>query len=364
MSTDPAMKCVPSLALLTLAPPRRPDPPSPRSPAGAAGRRTSSRRLPTAPTRRATTSCCARASSSARRSSSCARRRWPARSGTSRRRPRRCAPSPSLPCSRPREHILTMSISCRPACEGLRATVRPRRATLQRSSRPDLVFSFAEGAVAIRLDYRNTTFCFLTAHLAAGHSNVEERNQDYRTIADGLHFARGKTISSHECVPRSTFSPIFLPLALTPRPLVRLRNVVWAADTNYRISLPNEQVRPLAESDDYDALYDADQLNSAMRTRGVFDGYQEAPLVFRPTYKCVGTFLELESRTRGPDADELARAGTTTAPTRTTRPRRRASRPTPTASCTRATTCVPSSALQGAARAARTVRSPTPRAPC
>ncbi|GAA5914549.1 hypothetical protein JCM8208_001200 [Rhodotorula glutinis] len=117
-----------------------------------------------------------------------------------------------------------------------------------------------KGAVAIRLDYRNTTFCFLTAHLAAGHSNVEERNQDYRTIADGLHFARGKTISSHE-------------------------NVVWAADTNYRISLPNEQVRPLAESDDYDALYDADQLNSAMRTRGVFDGYQEAPLVFRPTYK-------------------------------------------------------------------------------
>ncbi|GAA5938180.1 hypothetical protein JCM3775_002909 [Rhodotorula graminis] len=117
-----------------------------------------------------------------------------------------------------------------------------------------------KGAVAIRLDYRNTTFCFLTAHLAAGHSNVEERNQDYRTIVDGLHFARGKTISSHE-------------------------NVVWAADTNYRISLPNEQVRPLAELDDYDALYDADQLNSAMRTRGVFDGYQEAPLVFRPTYK-------------------------------------------------------------------------------
>ncbi|BGP37915.1 Inositol-1,4,5-trisphosphate 5-phosphatase 1 [Rhodotorula kratochvilovae] len=117
-----------------------------------------------------------------------------------------------------------------------------------------------KGAVAIRLDYRNTSFCFLTAHLAAGHSNVEERNQDYRTIAEGLHFARGKTIANHD-------------------------NVVWAADTNYRISLPNDEVRAAAEDDDYDVLCAADQLQAAMRTRGVFAGYQEAPLLFRPTYK-------------------------------------------------------------------------------
>ena len=59
-----------------------------------------------------------------------------------------------------------------------------------------------KGAVAIRLDYRDTSFCFLTAHLAAGHSNVEERNADYHTIAgqDGLHFSKGKTIASHESV--------------------------------------------------------------------------------------------------------------------------------------------------------------------
>lgn len=55
-----------------------------------------------------------------------------------------------------------------------------------------------KGAVGIRLEYYDTSFCFLTAHLAAGHSNVEERNADYRTIVNGLHFLRGKTISSHE----------------------------------------------------------------------------------------------------------------------------------------------------------------------
>ena len=55
-----------------------------------------------------------------------------------------------------------------------------------------------KGAVGIRLEYHDTSFCFLTAHLAAGHSNVEERNADYRTIVNGLHFLRGKTIASHE----------------------------------------------------------------------------------------------------------------------------------------------------------------------
>lgn len=38
------------------------------------------------------------------------------------------------------------------------------------------------------------------------------------------------------------------------------RNVVWAADTNYRISLSNDEARTLAEQDDYDQLYAADQV--------------------------------------------------------------------------------------------------------
>lgn len=55
-----------------------------------------------------------------------------------------------------------------------------------------------KGAVAIRLDYCDTSFCFLTAHLAAGHSAIEERNADYFTISEGLHFSKGKKLSNHE----------------------------------------------------------------------------------------------------------------------------------------------------------------------
>ena len=55
-----------------------------------------------------------------------------------------------------------------------------------------------KGAVGIRLDYHDSNFCFLTAHLSAGHSNVEERNADYRTIMNGFCFQKGKNITSHQ----------------------------------------------------------------------------------------------------------------------------------------------------------------------
>lgn len=96
---------------------------------------------------------------------------------------------------------------------------------------------FPEGAVAIRLDFKDTSFCFLTAHLAAGHSNVEERNADYFTISEGLHFSRGRRIADHD-------------------------NVIWASDTNYRINLPNEEARRLAVEDNFSRLYEDDQVRA------------------------------------------------------------------------------------------------------
>lgn len=117
-----------------------------------------------------------------------------------------------------------------------------------------------KGAVGIRLDYHDTSFCFLTAHLAAGHANIEERNADYRTIAEHLHFLRGKTIQSHE-------------------------NVVWLGDMNYRVDLDYHSAVSLAEIDDFDTLLGADQLKQAIDTQQAFVGYEEGPVLFRPTYR-------------------------------------------------------------------------------
>ena len=95
-----------------------------------------------------------------------------------------------------------------------------------------------KGAVAIRLDYASTRLCFVTAHLAAGFSNYEERNHDYRTIAHGLRFQRGRAIDDHD-------------------------SVIWLGDFNYRVGLENERVRKLIEMGDLQTLYDNDQVRVA-----------------------------------------------------------------------------------------------------
>ena len=58
-----------------------------------------------------------------------------------------------------------------------------------------------KGAVAIRLDYANTPICFVTAHLAAGFSNYDERNRDFSTIDHGLRFQRNRSIDDHGMSP-------------------------------------------------------------------------------------------------------------------------------------------------------------------
>jgi hypothetical protein len=55
-----------------------------------------------------------------------------------------------------------------------------------------------KGGCGIRLDLHDTPLCLMTCHLAAGHTNVAERNADFHTINNGLAFQRGRTIADHE----------------------------------------------------------------------------------------------------------------------------------------------------------------------
>ncbi|KAL6716301.1 Inositol-1,4,5-trisphosphate 5-phosphatase 1 [Lecanora helva] len=113
-----------------------------------------------------------------------------------------------------------------------------------------------KGAVAIRMDYAQTSLCFITAHLAAGFANYEERNRDYQTISHGLGFQRNRTIENHD-------------------------GIIWLGDFNYRIGLSNERVRQLIDKFDLDTLYENDQ----MMAGHVFPFYSESRITFRPTYK-------------------------------------------------------------------------------
>ncbi|POS83673.1 hypothetical protein EPUL_005195, partial [Erysiphe pulchra] len=117
-----------------------------------------------------------------------------------------------------------------------------------------------KGAVAIRMDYADTSLCFVTAHFASGFSNYEERNSNFATVNQGLRFQRNRGINDHN-------------------------TVIWMGDFNYRIALDNEKVRNLIRNGDLDALYQNDQLNLQMITGSIFPYYSESKITFAPTYK-------------------------------------------------------------------------------
>ncbi|TWU78378.1 inositol polyphosphate 5-phosphatase [Metarhizium rileyi] len=117
-----------------------------------------------------------------------------------------------------------------------------------------------KGAVAIRFDFANTQICFVTAHLAAGFSNYDERNRDYTTIHDGLRFQRNRGIEDHDAI-------------------------IWLGDFNYRIGLSLETAKTLVKKRDLETLYENDQLNLQMVAGLSFPFYSESRIIFMPTYK-------------------------------------------------------------------------------
>ncbi|KAJ5053555.1 Inositol-1,4,5-trisphosphate 5-phosphatase 1 [Penicillium rubens] len=113
-----------------------------------------------------------------------------------------------------------------------------------------------KGGCAVRFDFSNTSVCFVTAHLAAGFANYDERNRDYEIIDQGLRFQKNRSIADHDAV-------------------------IWLGDFNYRIGLDNPSVRELILQRDYQRLYDNDQMVAGR----VFQFYSEGPIEFPPTYK-------------------------------------------------------------------------------
>ncbi|KAJ1657520.1 Inositol-1,4,5-trisphosphate 5-phosphatase 1 [Dispira simplex] len=117
-----------------------------------------------------------------------------------------------------------------------------------------------KGAVVLRMQIYDTSVCFVTSHFAAGFGNYEERNNDYRTIRDGVCFNNGLTIEDHQYV-------------------------FWLGDLNYRVGLDYEQTKAYVAQQRLQELLQADQLLTQKSLGTIFHGYYEAPITFNPTYK-------------------------------------------------------------------------------
>uniref|UniRef100_A0A8D1MZH6 Synaptojanin-1 n=1 Tax=Sus scrofa TaxID=9823 RepID=A0A8D1MZH6_PIG len=117
-----------------------------------------------------------------------------------------------------------------------------------------------KGAVAIRMLFHTTSLCFVCSHFAAGQSQVKERNEDFIEIARKLSFPMGRMLFSHDYV-------------------------FWCGDFNYRIDLPNEEVKELIRQQNWDSLIAGDQLINQKNAGQIFRGFLEGKVTFAPTYK-------------------------------------------------------------------------------
>ncbi|NXL90489.1 SYNJ1 protein, partial [Alectura lathami] len=117
-----------------------------------------------------------------------------------------------------------------------------------------------KGAVAIRMLFHTSSLCFVCSHFAAGQSQVKERNEDFVEIARKLSFPMGRMLFSHDYI-------------------------FWCGDFNYRIDIPNEEVKELIRQQNWDSLIAGDQLINQKNSGQIFRGFLEGKINFAPTYK-------------------------------------------------------------------------------
>mmetsp|Transcript_13038 Transcript_13038/g.23138 ORF Transcript_13038/g.23138 Transcript_13038/m.23138 type:complete len:841 (+) Transcript_13038:63-2585(+) len=170
-----------------------------------------------------------------------------------------------------------------------------------------------KGAVLIRMQLYDSTFCFICGHLAAHREHVEARNADYRNIMlkstfsdelaafrhteerlaaplDGTLLLPDGRKAYHSSIKRSfTSEPLRLEAAATNLTFGPLDHdyVFWLGDFNYRIHADHsvETVYKHVFANDLAWLRANDQLLLEQAAGRTFVGFKEAQIQFLPTYK-------------------------------------------------------------------------------
>jgi len=151
-----------------------------------------------------------------------------------------------------------------------------------------------KGGVAVSMCLGRTHFLFVCAHFAAHQNNVKGRNQDYLKIDRSLLSSlKAGQLGATEVTSISSIREEGENLVKEKRTQLcsqKFDRVFWMGDLNYRISTTRKMADSLLSKNMHEVLYHNDQLQQEMQKGHVFEGFKEAPLNFRPTYKYdVGT---------------------------------------------------------------------------
>jgi phosphatidylinositol-bisphosphatase len=141
-----------------------------------------------------------------------------------------------------------------------------------------------KGGVSIRVQFYDSTLCFVNSHLAAHRENVAGRNADFVNVMSKLNFDVGEE-AVREVIRNGSMSQ--WASGSSSVGIADHDMVFWLGDLNYRIdeSLPTEKVLHMSEAGKTAELRALDQLNIERREGRVFQGFEEGEINFTPTYK-------------------------------------------------------------------------------
>ncbi|TKW26180.1 hypothetical protein SEVIR_3G169700v4 [Setaria viridis] len=125
-----------------------------------------------------------------------------------------------------------------------------------------------KGSISVSMSIHQTPFCFVCCHLAAGEK-------------DGDDLKRNSNVE--EIIRRTVFNPVHtvgMPMRIHDH-----ERIIWLGDLNYRINLSYERTHELISKQDWDGLFERDQLKRELRKGCTFDGWVEGAISFPPTYK-------------------------------------------------------------------------------
>ncbi|KAM0935643.1 putative inositol-polyphosphate 5-phosphatase [Dioscorea sansibarensis] len=127
-----------------------------------------------------------------------------------------------------------------------------------------------KGSVSVSMSLFQTRFCFVCSHLTSGHKEGDQhkRNSDVYDILQRTRFSGTSDVDQPKTIPSHD-------------------RIFWFGDLNYRLNLPDAEVREMVARKQWDELINSDQLAKELRYGRIFDGWKEGPIDFPPTYKYV-----------------------------------------------------------------------------
>lgn len=123
-----------------------------------------------------------------------------------------------------------------------------------------------KGAVSLRFNYKGSSICLTNCHLTPHDNHLAYRVTNYHSITKSQKFAKEKiaTILDHDLV-------------------------FWFGDLNFRLDTKSnftaKDIADLVSNGDLKPLLEHDELRQTISEKAAFNGFSEAAITFKPTYK-------------------------------------------------------------------------------